>query len=57
MLMTGNKFSRRAIMAMSPQTRERFYRQEKDALFMKIAHMSAEEVQREHKRLADKWRV
>lgn len=51
------RFSEKAIRAMPHKTREHFYRQEKADLFMRMKDMTTEEIQREHKRLADKWRV
>lgn len=50
-------YSDRAIRAMSRETREKLYRQEKDELFMQIKGLSAAEVQEAHDALIRKWRI
>ena len=50
-------YSDRAIRAMSHETRQRLYRQEKDQLFMQIKGLSAVEVQEAHDALIRKWRI
>ena len=50
-------YSDRAIRAMSRETREKLYRQEKDELFMQIKGLSAAEVQDAHDALIRKWRI
>ena len=50
-------YSERAIRAMSPETRERLYLQEKDELFLQIRGLTASEVAEAHRKLAEKWRV
>ena len=50
-------YSDRAIRAMSRETREKLYRQEKDELFMQIRGLSAAEVQEAHDHLIQKWRI
>lgn len=50
-------YSDRAIRAMSPETRERLYLQEKDELFLQIRGLTAAEVAEAHRKLAEKWRV
>ena len=50
-------YSDRAIRAMSQETRDRLYLQEKDELFLQIRNLSAAEVAEAHKRLAEKWKV
>ena len=37
--------------------RERMYRNEKEALFYEMKNMSAAEIQRRQKELADKWEI
>ena len=50
-------YSDRAIRAMSLDTRERLYLQEKDELFLQIRGLSAAEVSEAHQKLVRKWRV
>ena len=50
-------YSDMAIRAMSPETRERLYLQEKDELFLQIRGLTAREVAEAHRKLAEKWRV
>lgn len=50
-------FGEKAIRAMSRETREKLYRQEKDELFMQIKDLPAADVAEAHKALAEKWRV
>jgi len=50
-------YSEKEIRKMSPETRERMYRQEKDELFMQIRGMPAEEVAAAHEALVRKRRI
>lgn len=51
------KLSEHAIRAMPYEQRLKNYEREKNALFYKISHMSAAEVQEKHNELIRKWRV
>lgn len=53
----AEKMSDRAIRSMPYESRLRNYEREKNALFDRIADMSAAEVAKAHADLARKWRV
>ena len=53
----AEKLSSRSIRAMPYESRLRNYEREKNALFDRIADMSASEVAKAHAELARKWKV
>ena len=50
-------YSDKAIRLMSPETRERLYRQDKNDLFNQLVDAPAAVFSTEHKKLIRKWRV
>lgn len=50
-------YSNRAIRAMSLETRQRLYDQEKNELFNQVRHLPGDEVAEAHRKLAEKWKV
>ena len=50
-------YSDRAIRMMSPETREKLYRQDKNDLFAQLKSAPGQVFAEEHDRLIKKWRI